>query len=161
MINSEISQKMILEYCHNHSEQNSSSLLELEKYTWKNEDYRAALTYCAKRKKTEQALEFMQRDTYGILAALPEEERVKKLFIVEDTIAKFKEDRLLRTGKIIGPIGNDAQKTQLQFDREYCIFHGQVAVYFHVGQKQIVSASSNFEIIGCISTKDQFLILLI
>ena len=32
MINPEISQKMILEYCHNHSEQNSSSIIELEKY---------------------------------------------------------------------------------------------------------------------------------
>tara|TARA_Y100000588_G_scaffold76770_1_gene80043 strand:+ start:9410 stop:10060 length:651 start_codon:yes stop_codon:yes gene_type:complete len=38
MINPEISQKMILEYCHNHSEQNSSSIIELEKYTWENED---------------------------------------------------------------------------------------------------------------------------
>ena len=38
MMNPEISQKMIIEYCHNHSEQNSSSLLELEKYTWENED---------------------------------------------------------------------------------------------------------------------------
>ena len=34
MINPEISQKMILEYCHNHSEQNSSAIIELEKYTW-------------------------------------------------------------------------------------------------------------------------------
>ena len=38
MNNTEISQKMILKYCHNHSEQNSPSLIELEKYTWENED---------------------------------------------------------------------------------------------------------------------------
>ena len=38
MNSTEISQKMILKYCHNHSEQNSPSLIELEKYTWENED---------------------------------------------------------------------------------------------------------------------------
>ena len=38
MTNPEISQKMIMEYCHMHSEQNSASIMELEKYTWENED---------------------------------------------------------------------------------------------------------------------------
>ena len=35
MINPEISQKMILEYCHNHSEQNSSLTMELENMSCK------------------------------------------------------------------------------------------------------------------------------
>jgi len=37
-LKSTITQNMILEYCQNHSEYNSSLLTDLEKYTWDNED---------------------------------------------------------------------------------------------------------------------------
>ena len=38
MVRSDINQKMILDYCQDQSEKNSSVLLDLEKYTWENEE---------------------------------------------------------------------------------------------------------------------------
>ena len=38
MANSKITQEMILEYCQNHSQKNSTDLMDLEKYTWENEE---------------------------------------------------------------------------------------------------------------------------